>query len=285
MDRVDGRILMYADDVKLFREIRTVEDCHLLQRDLSGVFEWCMDNKLYLNIDKCKVMSFTRNTSRLITHTYVLDGVPLGSCSTFRDLGVLFDAELSFAPHIDQTCNSALRMLGFIVRNSGSVADVSCLRSLYFTFVRSKLEYASLIWGPIYKRHSLQLQRVERRFLKYLYFRQHGVFPDRGFEDRLLLDEFGMDSLESRRCRASLVFLYKLFNGSTDCSELLGEFSILVPRLSSRGCGFFRLPAAATNAIVRSPVFVMSRAFNDVCHRTDLSSPSLGIFLRNLQVA
>lgn len=178
-----------------------------------------------------------------------------------------------------------MRTLGFIFRNSKCLTSIACLKQLYFAYVRAKLEYASLIWGPIYQKYDHMLRRVERRFLKYLHFKTYGVFPVRGYDGNLLLAEFGFDSLESRRRRASLIFLYKIFSGAVDCGELLSQFSIQVPRFNSRVCRFFRLPAATSNAIVRSPIYVMSRSFNDVCHMADLSSPSLSGFMRAIQEA
>src|SRR5436190_11282116 len=55
--------LMYADDLKIFYEIKTVLDCLALQLDLNVIYEWCVRNKLQLNINKCCVMSFHRKTN------------------------------------------------------------------------------------------------------------------------------------------------------------------------------------------------------------------------------
>ena len=53
-------ILLYADDVKLFSKL-TDGNSHLkLQNDLDNFVKWCMCNGLCLNLDKCKVMSFSR---------------------------------------------------------------------------------------------------------------------------------------------------------------------------------------------------------------------------------
>ena len=51
---------IYADDVKIYRTIESVNDSDLLQSDLNAFNDWCFVNKMFLNIDKCKVINFTR---------------------------------------------------------------------------------------------------------------------------------------------------------------------------------------------------------------------------------
>lgn len=48
---------------------------------------------------------------------------------------------LSFNQHFDITVARALKFLGFIKRNLKHFTSVHCLRLLYFTLVRSILEY------------------------------------------------------------------------------------------------------------------------------------------------
>ena len=38
--------LWFADDVKLFREVRSLNDAIGLQEDLNAFFEWCVENKM-----------------------------------------------------------------------------------------------------------------------------------------------------------------------------------------------------------------------------------------------
>lgn len=89
--------------------------CLALQRDLNTVVEWCTENKMHLNVDKCSVISFTAKKNRL-THSYHILDKPLCRKETVKDLGVLFDEKLTFRPHYEQIIKRGNRLLGFIMR-------------------------------------------------------------------------------------------------------------------------------------------------------------------------
>jgi hypothetical protein len=54
------RILFYADDMKLFLQVRGFRDCLKIQSDLNRLVEWCKANALELNVGKCKSITFSR---------------------------------------------------------------------------------------------------------------------------------------------------------------------------------------------------------------------------------
>ncbi|CAG5097157.1 Protein of unknown function [Cotesia congregata] len=39
---------------------------------------------------------------------------------------------------------------------------------IYFFLVRSRLEYAAIVWSPIYDVYSIQIDKVQHKFLKFL---------------------------------------------------------------------------------------------------------------------
>jgi hypothetical protein len=51
---------LYADDLKLFYNIRSEHDCVRIQDDLCRVVSWCESNGLEFNISKCKVIRCSR---------------------------------------------------------------------------------------------------------------------------------------------------------------------------------------------------------------------------------
>ena len=46
----DGnKIVLYADDSKLYKVIHSVHDQECFQRDLNKINEWCVNNKMRIN--------------------------------------------------------------------------------------------------------------------------------------------------------------------------------------------------------------------------------------------
>ena len=57
----DQKLLIYADDVKLYSTINSINDCQRRQPSLNVFFsECCASNLLTLCVDKCTITSFNR---------------------------------------------------------------------------------------------------------------------------------------------------------------------------------------------------------------------------------
>ena len=266
--------LLFADACKLYCAITDLRDCLFLQGELDKLFEWCAVNRLALNMDKCRVMSYSRKRDKIMFQ-YALGKVSLTRCETIVDLGVTFDDGLAFDAHIHKLAAMANRSLGFVVRNTRGFSSEHALKSLYFSFVRSKLEYASLIWRPYYQCYITEVDRVQRKFLKYLNFKSCGFYPPRNFDYEILMSSFQLLSLDVRRKHFSRVFLYKLLHGQIECPDLLCRLNFLVPRLSSRQGVLFYCRRSRTNLAFRSPIAFMQNNFNRISNVTDIFNCSL----------
>lgn len=268
------KFLMYADDLKLFSRIDSMDDCILLQAKLDKVSNWCTKYKLPLNPQKCNVMSYTRKSCTL-TYNYNINNNVLPRPETFRDLGVIFDKTISFQNHISTIISQASKLYGFIVRNSRDFSNVDTLKMLYFCFIRSKLEYASLVWAPHHNVHVNNLESVQRKFLKFLYFRSEGIYPAFGFPQQDLLDKYSLNSLGRRRECASQVFLVKLINNNIDAQDLLSKLLFNIPRIASRYNNVFYLATPRTDILKFSPIYIMCSYHNAICHEIDIFNCSL----------
>jgi hypothetical protein len=138
--------LLYADDLKIFFPVASnsdfatdIYDFANAQVELDVFSQWCIDSGMQLNLEKCKSMSFTR--SRFTRHfQYELSGHRLDSVDSICDLGVVLDSKLNFTSHIDSLVASRVILEEF--------RDPYTLKTLYNSFVRSHLDYASVVWNP-----------------------------------------------------------------------------------------------------------------------------------------
>ena len=102
------------------------------------------------NYGKCCVMSLT-NKNQKISFDYAGNTSLFLKVDSFKDLGIIFDAKFTFPYHINNAVTDAFKNLGFIIRFSSCFTDIRTLCTLYSAFVRSKLEYASIVWAPSFQ--------------------------------------------------------------------------------------------------------------------------------------
>ncbi|XP_044766304.1 uncharacterized protein LOC123322423 [Coccinella septempunctata] len=210
-------------------------------------------------MEKCFKVTFTRK-SQPINFGYRIGDHFIAMVEQIHDLGVLFDSTFSFIPHIEEICTKASRTLGFVLRATGEFEDLSILRRLYFTYVISKLEYANLIWFPIYNCHLVPLERIHRKFFKYIIFRRTGRFPERGADLSDIMVEMRIPSLLARREEQCARFAQRLLTYRIDCPYLLSKIMLNIPRLVSRSTSTFYLPTARTNMFERCPIYSICRS-------------------------
>lgn len=94
------RILIYADDTKMYRVINSIQDVKLLQESIDHLSKWSADNKLLLNASKTYHVSFTRKRVKHFSSSYYIGNNRIATVDSVRDLGVTFDSGLTFAEHI-----------------------------------------------------------------------------------------------------------------------------------------------------------------------------------------
>ena len=77
---------LFSDDAKCSQKINNVDDCERRQCDLNSLYDWSQVWKLNFNVIKCKVVSFTRNTTPIVFN-YHLNGTILENVSCYNHLG------------------------------------------------------------------------------------------------------------------------------------------------------------------------------------------------------
>ena len=275
---------LYADDLKIVRVVKNNSDSEALQKDLDSINVWCKCNGMSLNIGKCSQVAFTRNKIKNNCQYYI-EGHPLKRLDSIRDLGVVFDSELTFLPHMELVTAKSSKALGFVLRNAREFRNRFTKITLYNSFVRSILEYGSTVWRPHYATHTLRLERIQKRFVWHLAFAEGLLKKVRSYRERLKI--FKVTSLAQRTDLLDLVFLHKLFNNNVDCPQLLSLFKIAIPSRYPRKkiTRLLTVPFRKTNYGLNSPVCRLSRLYNDHVDLMDICfdpiSKFRGTFLAN----
>ena len=156
--------LLFADDTKIFRSIKTTSDNNILQEDLDAVINWSTRLQLPFNETKCKSLHIGKKN---YCQTYKMNGYTLEQVTEEKDLGIIIDNELKFHKHTAMAIKKANRILGLIKKSFVNL-DTNSLPLLYKTLVRLHLEYGDIIWGPHYKEDQKAIEKVQERATKLI---------------------------------------------------------------------------------------------------------------------
>ncbi len=100
----------YADDTQIYISSRPGETHQIekLMEFIVNIKNWMMNHFLLLNSEKTEVLIIgpKNHTSNNLEHCLTLDGCSLDSSSSVRNLGVLFDSNLSFDSHVSSICKT-----------------------------------------------------------------------------------------------------------------------------------------------------------------------------------
>ena len=193
---------IFADDTKAYKAVRNIEEHDNLQNDVNSAFNWSQKWQMQYNTDKCHSLPMGYNN---MLYPYQIDGTIMDSVREEKDLGVIIDSKLNFHRHIMETVKKANNTLGCI-RRTIKFKDRDIMLPLYIAHVRSRLEYASVIWSP-YKINDIQaIEYVQRRATKLI----RGM---RGLSYTERLTALNLPSLQFRRRRADMIEVYKIISG------------------------------------------------------------------------
>jgi hypothetical protein len=215
---------MYADDSKICCPITNPEDCLSLQESLNGVWKWCKEWGMSLNLDKCYIMNISRS-KRKILFNYNLDSIILKNVTSTTDLGLLVTNTLNWDLQIEKMVKKASARLGLVKRCLGNSVKSDVKLLAYKSLVRPLLEYGSILWSHPNKKSTMALERIQRRSTQYIV-----NYIDLDYKNRLVMCD--MLPLSLRREYLDLVFLYNIIQGLVDIDVSLcfqGQVPISIP--------------------------------------------------------
>ena len=113
----NSKVILYADDILLYRITSCPSDFTALQADINTLSKWVSANNFTLNAAKCKYMIISRlRRNSVPAPPITLNGQPLEKVSSYRYLGVTISNDLSWNTHIDEISKEARRIVGLLYR-------------------------------------------------------------------------------------------------------------------------------------------------------------------------
>lgn len=210
----NSEVFLFADDTKVFKQIKSADDAPKLQEDINRMLDWTKDSLLEFHPEKCKSMTIARRTGTV--RDYEIAGRLLERVTTEKDLGVILDCKLTFEEHMWSKIKKANSIMG-IIRRSFTYLDETTFLHLYKSLVRPHLEYGNQAWCPHLRKHIDSIENVQRRATKLI-----PGFRDLSYPERL--QRLKLPTLAYRRLRGDLIETFKLATGRYDmatCQDLL----------------------------------------------------------------
>jgi len=202
--------ILYADDAKFCRHIKTHIDNSILQDVINNLQSWTDKWQLNLNVDKCVTVSYGYQVDKSHSYNIKREGMvsTLVRLNSYKDLGVIFQSDLSFKKHIASQINKANSMLGLIKRNFRDIKQDAIIMS-YKSLVRSHLEYANSVWSPYRIQDMEALEKVQKRATKLISSLKH-----KSYEERLRI--LNLPTLKFGRIRGDMIEVLKILTGKYD---------------------------------------------------------------------
>ena len=154
------KIVLYADDILLYRPINSVEDSNLLQSNVNSILEWVSSHGLVPNHAKTKLLNVTRSRHPISTNLKI-DRVNIPPSPCMKYLGVTLSAKFMWSDHVSAICKSSKRQIGLIHRQLHQ-APSEMRRRIVNSTIQPKLEYCCTIWDPHLKQDIANLDNVQK---------------------------------------------------------------------------------------------------------------------------
>jgi len=132
-------IKIFADDVSLYANVSSYNDCLQLQEDLSCIYNWSIHWQLNLNPSKCEAINLTNKRSP-VSFTYSIGQQPINWVTSMKYLGIVITPNLNWTAHCQRIAQKASLGLNRFRRAMYGCTDAAKFLA-YKALVRPCLEY------------------------------------------------------------------------------------------------------------------------------------------------
>ena len=233
-DSVLCHMIKYADDITLCLPLfRDCNNAHVL-REHESVLCWSNRHDLHINATKCKILTIKKSEAYndfVIPNVTAVEVLPI--------LGVRFNNRGTWSSHVDSVVATSSRRF-YAARILRRSLSKSSMLLLYFSLIRSVMEYCAPLFISLSVRDCNRLDRIQRRFHRLICGEE--------------CNKVCLTNLSKRRVDLSLKFLNRIMSPSHVLHALLPPMS---------NSGRFLLPRRKT--IRRSKTFMLSACslYND----------------------
>ena len=206
---VQTSIRLFADDTILHVYVDNPDaTARALNNDLASMAAWADLWLVKFSPAKTVTLNISKKKKKLSKPDLIMNNIKLKEVESHKHLGVTLANDLTWGEHITNIAISANKQLD-VFNVFKYKLDRCSLEKLYFAYVSSKLEYASIIWDNCPKYLANLLENVQLRAAKIISGATNRT------SGALIYEELGWDSLQERRKCQRLSTMYKITHDQT----------------------------------------------------------------------
>ena len=197
----------FADDTRITMRIRDQRDCGMMQEDLESVYEWARANNMFFNTSKFVHLRYMHPQCNLRNDVSYRTsaGDQIGTIQSTKDLGVEMSSTAEFSLQVSQAAKKGQRQAAWILRTFVTRKKFPML-TLFKSLVLPLVEYCCQLWSPAILGDIRAIESVQRNFTSKIDGMESLTYWER-------LDELGLYSLERRRERYKIIYVFKVLKG------------------------------------------------------------------------
>ena len=151
-------------------------------------------------------------------------------------------------------------MLGSLKRNTKHFHNTFTLITLFKLLVLPHLENCTPIWSPSSTIYSCMIERVQRKFIKYLHFKFHISYSSSDY--LLYVQNLNLQSLYYRRFKFQLKVVLSVYSTLPPYSNFTSLIQSHVPPRLTRSSLLYNIPRFNTSLIDQHPVYSLLQLLN-----------------------
>ena len=155
----------FADDAKLYTEIKCIDDIDNLQFSIDKLTDWANTWQLSIAIKKCCTMDITTDKRGGSFYDNFIEGIDIDNVMEFRDLGICLDPKLRFSLHIAKMVATAKQRC-FLLFRAFITKDPKALIKGFKSYILPILNYCSPAWSPCLVGDIILVESVQSNFTK-----------------------------------------------------------------------------------------------------------------------
>ena len=221
---------------------------------LEAINNWTEQQKMILHPTKTKNMIFNFSHNKQFSTNLSVKGEIVETLQETRLLGTHISSTLSWNSNTEKIVKDANKRLTLLHAASKFTSNISDLKHIYMSFIRSKLESSAVVWhSSLSEKNRRDLERVQKSAIKIILNKYYSSYED-------ALKTLKLDTLEKRREILCLKFAKNCLRN--DKMKKLFPLEKHQHNMKTRSKSYFKVNKARTTRYKKSAIPFMQKLLN-----------------------